>query len=85
MAVRSSATTEDLADASFAGQQDSFINVRGNEELIENIKKCFASLYTARATYYRHKKGYEGAKLAAVIQRMINSDKSGVMFSENPA
>ncbi|MGA7896894.1 MAG: phosphoenolpyruvate synthase [Candidatus Nanoarchaeia archaeon] len=85
VAVRSSATTEDLADASFAGQQDSFINVRGNEELLENIKKCFASLYTARATYYRNKKGYEkGAKLAAVIQRMINSDKSGVMFSENP-
>ncbi len=86
VAVRSSATTEDLADASFAGQQDSFINVRGNEELLENVKKCFASLYTARATYYRHKKGYEkGPKLAAVVQRMINSDKSGVMFSENPA
>ncbi|MDE1848750.1 MAG: phosphoenolpyruvate synthase [Nanoarchaeota archaeon] len=86
VAVRSSATTEDLADASFAGQQDSFINVRGNEELIENIKKCFASLYTARATYYRHKKGFEKeARLAAVIQRMVNSEKSGVMFSEDPA
>jgi pyruvate,water dikinase len=85
VAVRSSATTEDLADASFAGQQDSFVNVRGNEELIENIKKCFASLYTARATYYRHKKGYmKGAMLAAVIQRMVNSEKSGVIFSQNP-
>ena len=61
VAVRSSATTEDLKDASFAGQQDLFVNVRGNEDLIENIKKCFASLYTARAAYYRHKKRiYEG-------------------------
>jgi pyruvate,water dikinase len=86
VAVRSSATTEDLADASFAGQQDSFVNVRGNEELIENIKKCFASLYTARATYYRNKKGYtKDPRLAAVIQRMINSEKSGVIFTENPA
>jgi pyruvate, water dikinase len=86
VAVRSSATTEDLKDASFAGQQDSFVNVRGNEDLIENVKKCFASLYTARAAYYRHKKGYmQGALLAAVIQRMINSDKSGVIFSQNPA
>ncbi len=86
VAVRSSATTEDLKDASFAGQQDSFVNVRGNEDLIENIKKCFASLYTARAAYYRHKKGYmKGALLAAVVQKMINSEKSGVIFSENPA
>ena len=86
VAVRSSATTEDLKDASFAGQQDSFVNVRGNEDLIENVKKCFASLYTARAAYYRHKKGYmEGALLAAVIQKMVNSDKSGVIFSQNPA
>ncbi len=85
VAVRSSATAEDLADASFAGQQESFVNVRGNEELIENIKKCFASLYTARAVYYRHKKNFEkNAKLAAVVQRMINSDKSGVIFSEDP-
>ena len=86
VAVRSSATTEDLKDASFAGQQDSFVNVRGNEDLIENVKKCFASLYTARAAYYRHKKNYmEGALLAAVVQRMINSEKSGVIFSQNPA
>ena len=86
VAVRSSATAEDLENASFAGQQDSFVNVRGNEQLIENIKKCFASLYTARATYYRNKQKYDKIPLlAAVIQKMINSDKSGVMFSQDPA
>ncbi|MDD5700061.1 MAG: phosphoenolpyruvate synthase [Candidatus Nanoarchaeia archaeon] len=85
VAVRSSATAEDLADASFAGQQDSFVNVKGNEQLLEHIKKCFASLYTARATYYRNKKKFmKEARLAAVVQRMINSDKSGVMFSQDP-
>lgn len=85
VAVRSSATTEDLADASFAGQQDSFINVKGNKELLESTKKTFASLYTSRATYYRHKKGYlKGVKLAAIVQRMVNSEKSGVIFSKDP-
>jgi len=87
VAVRSSATTEDLAEASFAGQQDSFVNVKGKQELIEHIKKCFASLFTARATYYRNKKGFkhENAKLAVVIQRMVDSDKSGVIFSKDPS
>jgi len=86
VAVRSSATAEDLENASFAGQQDSFVNVRGNEQLIENIKKCFASLYTARATYYRNKQKYDKIPLlAAVVQKMVNSDKSGVMFSQDPA
>ena len=56
VAVRSSATAEDLADASFAGQQDSYLNVKGKQELIKNVKKCFASLFTARATYYRDRK-----------------------------
>jgi len=86
VAVRSSATTEDLADASFAGQQESFLNVKGRSDLIINIKKCFASLFTSRAVYYRWKKGYEHAKasLAVVIQRMIDSDKSGVIFSKDP-
>ncbi|MCK4553243.1 phosphoenolpyruvate synthase [Candidatus Pacearchaeota archaeon] len=87
VAVRSSATAEDLADASFAGQQDSFVNVKGNTELLENIKKCFASLFTARATYYRHQKGFDHAKvsLAAVVQDMVDSDKSGVIFSKDPS
>ena len=86
VAVRSSATTEDLVDASFAGQQDSFLNVKGERELIDYVKKCFSSLFTARAIYYRTKKGFEHSKsyLAVVIQRMIDSDKSGVIFSKNP-
>jgi pyruvate,water dikinase len=87
VAVRSSATTEDLKTASFAGQQESFLNVRGDEEIIDTIKKCFASLFTARAIYYRKKQGFEkaNAKLAAVVQKMINSDRSGVMFTINPS
>ena len=86
VAVRSSATTEDLAEASFAGQQDTYLNVKGNEELIKKVKECFASLFTSRATYYRIKKGFkhEQASLAVVVQKMINSDKSGVMFSKDP-
>jgi pyruvate, water dikinase len=87
VAVRSSATTEDLAEASFAGQQDSFLNVKGNDELLKHIKKCFASLFTARATYYRNKQGFkhEEASLAVVVQKMVDSDKSGVIFSKDPA
>lgn len=87
VAVRSSATTEDLADASFAGQQDTFLNVKGGEELIENVKKCIASLFTSRAIYYRGKKNFsqDKAKLAVVVQRMVESDKSGVVFSKDPS
>lgn len=86
VAVRSSATTEDLADASFAGQQDSFLGVKGHELLLKKVKECFSSLFTARAIYYRAKKGFNkvNAQLAVVVQKMINSDKSGVMFSRNP-
>jgi len=87
VAVRSSATTEDLAEASFAGQQDSFINVKGKQELLKNIKKCFASLFTSRATYYRNKKNFKHVKasLAVVVQKMVDSKKSGVMFSKDPS
>ncbi|MFH1607886.1 MAG: phosphoenolpyruvate synthase [archaeon] len=87
VAVRSSATAEDLADASFAGQQDSFVNIKGNQQLLEHIKKCFASLFTSRATYYRNKKGFEHEKvsLAVVVQKMVDSDKSGVIFSKDPS
>ncbi|MEK6854821.1 MAG: phosphoenolpyruvate synthase [Nanoarchaeota archaeon] len=86
VAVRSSATTEDLADASFAGQQDTYLNVRGAEELLEKVKKCMSSLFTSRAIYYRTKKGFahDKAYLSVVVQKMINSIKSGVMFSKNP-
>ncbi len=87
VAVRSSATAEDLAEASFAGQQDSFLNIKGNYELLVHVKKCFASLFTSRATYYRHKQGFKHEKvsLAVVIQKMVDSDKSGVLFSQDPA
>ena len=87
VAVRSSATTEDLAEASFAGQQETFLNVKGNDSLLENIKKCFASLFTPRATYYRNKKGFkhEQASLSVIIQKMVDSDKSGVIFSKDPS
>lgn len=86
VAVRSSATTEDLATASFAGQQESFVNVKGHSELLEKIVECFASLFTARAVYYRVKKGFshEESYIAVVVQKMVNSDKSGVIFSKNP-
>ena len=85
VSVRSSATAEDLKDASFAGQQSSFINVKGNPELIQRVKDCFASIFTARSIYYRKKKGFdELVGIAAIVQKMINSDKSGVMFSRNP-
>jgi len=87
VAVRSSATSEDLEDASFAGQQETFLNIKGNQDLIKAVKKCFASLFTSRATYYRNKKGFkhEESKLAVIIQKMINSDKSGVIFSKDPS
>ena len=85
VSVRSSATAEDLGDASFAGQQDSFINIKGNPELIEKVKRCFASIFTARSLYYRKKKGFDDfVGIAAVVQKMVNSDKSGVMFSKHP-
>ncbi len=86
VSVRSSATTEDLVEASFAGQQESFLNIKGERRLIEHVKKCFSSLYTPRAIYYRNKQGFkEGqALLAVVIQKMVDSEKSGVVFSRDP-
>jgi len=86
VAVRSSATTEDLETASFAGQQESFLGIKGNPSLLEAVKKCFSSLYTPRAIYYREKKGFKHSQalLSVVVQKMINSEKSGVMFTNNP-
>lgn len=86
VAVRSSATAEDTSSASFAGQQETFLNVKGKENLIEHIKKVFASLFTPRSIYYRIKKGFkhENVLIAVVVQLMINADKSGVIFSHNP-
>jgi pyruvate,water dikinase len=85
VAVRSSATAEDLPDASFAGQQETYLNVQGDEALVESCKRCFASLFTDRAISYRHDKGFGHLKvgLSIGIQRMVRSDlaSSGVMFS----
>ncbi len=85
VAVRSSATAEDLPDASFAGQQDTYLNIRGAEELIFACKKCFASLFTDRAISYREDKGFDhfSIGLSIGIQKMVRSDlaSSGVMFS----
>ncbi len=87
VAVRSSATTEDLAEASFAGQQETFLNVKGKLELLNYVKKCFSSLFTPRATYYRNKQGFkhEGAFLAVIVQKMVDAEKSGVIFSKDPS
>lgn len=87
VAVRSSATAEDLPNASFAGQQETFLNVRGKEQLLLAVQKCWASLFTPRAIYYRHRQGFETEKvgLAVVVQRMVNSDTSGIIFTANPA
>lgn len=84
VAVRSSATTEDLPTASFAGQQASFLNVKGQKELLDSIKKCWASLYEPRAIFYRAKHGFGRASIAVIVQRMVNSEKSGVIFTINP-
>jgi len=85
VAVRSSATAEDLPDASFAGQQDTYLNVRGEAQLIECIKRVYASLFTNRAISYRVDKGFDHMKVAlsAGIQKMVRSDlaSAGVMFS----
>ena len=87
VAVRSSATAEDLPDASFAGQQDTFLNMRGEQNVIDAVKKCWASLYGARAIYYRVKQGFDHRKvnLCAVVQMMVDAEKAGVMFSSHPS
>jgi len=88
VAVRSSATAEDLPDASFAGQHESYLNVNGDGALLTSIQKCFASLYTARAVKYREDRGFDHSKIALSVgvQRMVRSDKgcSGVGFTLEP-
>jgi pyruvate,water dikinase len=87
VAVRSSATAEDLPDASFAGQQETFLNMRGAEDVFNAVRKCWASLYGARAIFYRVEQGFEHDKvnLSAIVQKMVDSEKSGVMFSSQPS
>lgn len=86
VAVRSSGTAEDLDDASFAGQQDTYLFVIGPDDVVKSIKKCWASLYNDRALFYRRQKGFDecNISIAVVVQQMINADKAGVLFSANP-
>lgn len=86
VAVRSSATAEDLPDASFAGQQDTYLNIQGEAALLDHIRRCWASLWTARAVSYRIKQGYDHRQVAlcAIVQAMIPSEVAGVMFTANP-
>jgi len=86
VAVRSSATAEDLPEASFAGQQETYLNVHGCAELLTAVKNCWASLFTARAIFYRKKKNFSTEKvgIAVIVQNMVNSEKSGVMFTADP-
>src|SRR5215203_4258919 len=87
VAVRSSATAEDLAGASFAGQQETYLNVRGAEALLGAVKRCWASLWTARAMAYRKRQGIapETVSLAVVVQRMVKAEAAGVVFTAKPA
>lgn len=86
VAVRSSATAEDMADASFAGQQDTYLGVRGADALIDAVRRCWASLWTDRAVAYRREQGVvdEGLALAVVVQEMVDPDVAGVLFTRNP-
>jgi phosphohistidine swiveling domain-containing protein len=87
VAVRSSATAEDLDDASFAGQQETYLNVIGEEALLQKVKECYASLWSSRAISYRKAQGYDRQKvaLAIVLQQMFESESAGVIFTKNPA
>ena len=84
--MRSSATAEDLPDASFAGQQETYLNISGADQVLEATKKCWASLWTARAIGYRARQniGGEGVALAVVVQLLINAEAAGIMFTANP-
>ena len=86
VAVRSSATAEDLPDASFAGQQETYLNIQGNGDLLVAVQKCWASLYGARAIYYRAKQGFDdrSVNIAVVVQELVAAEKAGVMFTSHP-
>lgn len=86
VAVRSSATAEDLPGASFAGQQETYLNVRGEEEVLESVRRCWSSLFTPRAIFYRTEKGFRHEKvlISVAVQKMVNSRSAGVMFTIHP-
>ena len=85
-AVRSSATAEDLPHASFAGQQDTFLNIIGVPSILRHISKCWASLYTERAVIYRLQNGFshQGVSISVIVQRMIFPEASGILFTADP-
>ncbi len=87
VAIRSSATAEDLPEASFAGQQDTYLNIKGEEELIKYVRKCWASLFEARAIFYREENNFDHSSvyIAVVVQEMVNAEKAGVMFTAHPS
>ena len=87
VAVRSSATAEDLPEASFAGQQATFLNIKGKDNVVAAVLACWASLFTARAIYYREKNKFAhmDVLISAIVQKMVNSEKSGIMFTINPS
>ncbi|MCD6360068.1 MAG: phosphoenolpyruvate synthase [Armatimonadetes bacterium] len=86
VAVRSSATAEDLPDASFAGQQSTFLNIQGEARVITAVQECWASLFEPRAIFYRHQQGFDHFKvgIAIPVQKMVQSEASGVMFTIEP-
>jgi pyruvate,water dikinase len=86
LAVRSSATAEDLPGASFAGQQDTYLNVRGEGALLDAVKRCWISLFTDRAVLYRARGGFghRGVRLSVVVQRLIDPEVSGILFTADP-
>lgn len=86
VAVRSSATAEDMGCASFAGQQSTYLNVRSDRALLENVVKCWSSLFTSQAIYYRFCNGFDDdlVSMAVVVQKMVNAEKAGVIFTVDP-
>lgn len=86
VAVRSSATAEDLPDGSFAGQLETYLNVEGADDVVEAVRKCWASVFTRRAITYRAEQGYDviDVDIAVVVQQMVPAEKSGVLFTVNP-
>ena len=87
VAIRSSATAEDLPDASFAGQQDTYLNISGINDVLTNVRMCWASLFEARAIFYRAENNFDHSQvlIAVVVQQMVNSEKAGVMFTVDPS
>ncbi|MDI6723045.1 MAG: phosphoenolpyruvate synthase [Methanobacterium sp.] len=87
VAIRSSATAEDLPEASFAGQQDTFLNIKGTEDVLKYVQKCWASLFESRAIFYREEHNFDHSKvyIAVVVQEMVEAEKAGVMFTVHPS